>query len=64
MAKRTQALNQSTQTNGRNQLSMSTRTQALNSSMPNQWARSAIHDYTDTSTRSINAKSMGAISYP
>ena len=38
-------------------------TQALNSSMPNQWARSAINVYTDTSTQSINTKPMGTISY-
>ena len=33
---------------------MATRTQALNLFMPNQWARSAINGYTDTSTKSIN----------
>ena len=42
---------------------MSTPTQALNQSMPKQWALSAINVYTDTSTQSINAKSMGTISY-
>ena len=51
------------QTNGHDQLSMTTQTQVLDRSTPNQWVRSAIHDYTDTSTRSINANPMGAISY-
>ena len=31
--------------------------------MQNQWVRSAINVYMDTSTQLINAKSMGAISY-
>ena len=42
---------------------MSTMTRARNRSTPNQWARSAINVYTDTSTTSINAKPMGTISY-
>ena len=51
------------QTNGHYQLSMSTQTQALYQSMPDQWALSAINFYTDTRTLSINAKPMGTISY-
>ena len=51
------------QINRCDQLSMSSRTQALNRLMPNQWARSDINGYTDTSTKSINAKPMGTISY-
>ena len=50
------------QTNGHDQLSMSTQTQELNLSMSNQWARSAINVNTGTSTYSINAKPMGTIS--
>ena len=47
----------------RDQLSMSTQTKARNRSTPNQWAKSAINVYTDTSTESINAKPMGTLSY-
>ena len=42
---------------------MSTGTQALNRSMPNQWALSAINVYMDATMLSINAKPMGTISY-
>ena len=63
MSTQTQACNRSMQINEHDQLSMSTQTQARNWSMPNQWVRSAINVYTDTSTKSINAKPMDTISY-
>ena len=51
------------QSNGHYQQSMSTPTQVLNRSMPNQWALSAINVYMDATMLSINAKPMGTISY-
>ena len=63
MSTLTQALHRSLRANGIDQPSMSTRTQTLNRSTPNQWVRSAFNVYIDTSTQSINAKPIGAISY-